>query len=197
MQNHYNLLYREQEREMFPTLKHFGVSAIPWSSIARGLLARPLSHQSQQGATDTYNASLLYPQPAATDSMVNRHVSCFILSAAHNLSRQGRGNRKQARHQHGAGQRGVGDESGGRIRASRWNHLKEVVRRSCEFQLNDSAVYYFNAIDRMASPEYMPTDQDILRSRVKTTSITETMFKVRFCVPCTFIFPRFLHALPV
>jgi guanine nucleotide-binding protein G(i) subunit alpha len=56
--------------------------------------------------------------------------------------------------------------------------VKEAVRRSREFQLNDSAVYYFNAIDRMCAPGYMPTDQDILRSRVKTTGITETTFKV-------------------
>ncbi|KAF8718535.1 hypothetical protein AX14_011803 [Amanita brunnescens Koide BX004] len=56
--------------------------------------------------------------------------------------------------------------------------VKEAVRRSREFQLNDSAVYYFNAIDRMSSPGYTPTDQDILRSRVKTTGITETTFKV-------------------
>ncbi|KAF7310351.1 G-protein alpha subunit [Mycena chlorophos] len=56
--------------------------------------------------------------------------------------------------------------------------VKEAVRRSREFQLNDSAVYYFNSIDRMASPDYLPTDQDILRSRVKTTGITETTFKV-------------------
>ncbi|KAI6121804.1 G protein alpha-subunit [Pisolithus sp. B1] len=56
--------------------------------------------------------------------------------------------------------------------------VKEAVRRSREFQLNDSAVYYFNAIDRMAAPGYLPTDQDILRSRVKTTGITETTFKV-------------------
>ena len=56
--------------------------------------------------------------------------------------------------------------------------VKEAVSRSREFQLNDSAVYYFNAIDRMAAANYMPTDQDILRSRVKTTGITETTFKV-------------------
>jgi len=56
--------------------------------------------------------------------------------------------------------------------------VKEAVRRSREFQLNDSAVYYFNQIDRMAEPSYLPTDQDILRSRVKTTGITETMFRV-------------------
>jgi len=56
--------------------------------------------------------------------------------------------------------------------------VKEAVSRSREFQLNDSAVYYFNSIERMAATNYMPTDQDILRSRVKTTGITETTFKV-------------------
>ena len=56
--------------------------------------------------------------------------------------------------------------------------IKEAVRRSREFQLNDSAVYYFNSIDRMSATNYLPTDQDILRSRVKTTGITETTFKV-------------------
>ena len=62
MQNHYNLIYREEEREMFPTLKvsmtpicakdfflkknfqHLGVGAIPWSPLARGLLARPFGN---------------------------------------------------------------------------------------------------------------------------------------------------------
>jgi len=56
--------------------------------------------------------------------------------------------------------------------------VHEAVRRSREFQLNDSAIYYFNAIDRMCQPSYQPTDQDILRSRVKTTGITETTFQV-------------------
>jgi guanine nucleotide-binding protein G(i) subunit alpha len=56
--------------------------------------------------------------------------------------------------------------------------VQAAVGRSREFQLNDSAVYYFNAIDRMSDARYMPTDQDILRSRVKTTGITETTFKV-------------------
>ncbi|KAG6875613.1 Guanine nucleotide-binding protein subunit alpha [Termitomyces sp. T32_za158] len=56
--------------------------------------------------------------------------------------------------------------------------IKEAVSRSREFQLNDSAIYYFNAIDRMSALKYLPTDQDILRSRVKTTGITETTFKI-------------------
>lgn len=56
--------------------------------------------------------------------------------------------------------------------------VREAVRRSREFQLNDSATYYFNSLERMSSPTYLPTDQDILRSRVKTTGITETNFRV-------------------
>ena len=41
MQNHYNLLYREEEREMNPLCVHEGVGVIPWSPLARGILARP------------------------------------------------------------------------------------------------------------------------------------------------------------
>ncbi|KAJ7646516.1 Aldo/keto reductase [Roridomyces roridus] len=41
MQNQYSLLYREEEREMMPTLNHFGVGCIPWSPLARGALTRP------------------------------------------------------------------------------------------------------------------------------------------------------------
>jgi guanine nucleotide-binding protein G(i) subunit alpha len=56
--------------------------------------------------------------------------------------------------------------------------IKEAIRRSCKFQLNNSAVYYFNSIERMAATNYIPTDQDILRSRVKMMGIMETMCKV-------------------
>jgi aryl-alcohol dehydrogenase-like predicted oxidoreductase len=41
MQNHYNLVYREEEREMLPLCESEGVGVIPWSPLARGFLARP------------------------------------------------------------------------------------------------------------------------------------------------------------
>ncbi|KAF9069368.1 aryl-alcohol dehydrogenase [Rhodocollybia butyracea] len=53
MQNHYSLVYREEEREMFPTLKQFGVGSIPWSPLARGLLSRPLDQQTKRGEVDS------------------------------------------------------------------------------------------------------------------------------------------------
>ncbi|KAK9711399.1 guanine nucleotide-binding protein subunit alpha, variant 2 [Basidiobolus ranarum] len=54
--------------------------------------------------------------------------------------------------------------------------VQSCFQRSREYQLNDSAKYYFDSIDRIAQPEYTPNDQDVLRSRVKTTGITETTF---------------------
>ncbi|KAJ7703779.1 NADP-dependent oxidoreductase domain-containing protein [Mycena olivaceomarginata] len=54
MQNHYSLLYREEERERcnLLSMQHFGVGSIPWSTIARGALARPLTQQSNRANTD-------------------------------------------------------------------------------------------------------------------------------------------------
>ncbi|KAI9273014.1 guanine nucleotide-binding protein subunit alpha [Phascolomyces articulosus] len=57
-------------------------------------------------------------------------------------------------------------------------NLQSVFERSREYQLNDSAKYYFDSIDRIGGPNYVPTDQDVLRSRVKTTGITETTFVI-------------------
>lgn len=47
MQPFYNLLYREEEREMLPFCRATGVGVIPWSPIARGLLAKPLSNEGE------------------------------------------------------------------------------------------------------------------------------------------------------
>ena len=54
MQNHYNLVYREEEREMFPLCKREGIGVIPWSPLARGFLTRPVAslERTQRGRTD-------------------------------------------------------------------------------------------------------------------------------------------------
>ncbi|ORZ02567.1 guanine nucleotide binding protein, alpha subunit [Syncephalastrum racemosum] len=57
-------------------------------------------------------------------------------------------------------------------------NLQSVFERSREYQLNDSAKYYFDSIERIGELNYVPTDQDVLRSRVKTTGITETTFAI-------------------
>jgi len=57
--------------------------------------------------------------------------------------------------------------------------VQHCFSRSREYQLNDSAAYYLNALDRIASPHYVPTQQDVLRTRVKTTGIIETQFNFK------------------
>merc|ERR1712135_79468 len=49
--------------------------------------------------------------------------------------------------------------------------VQHCFSRSREYQLNDSAAYYLNALDRISSQNYVPTQQDVLRTRVKTTGI--------------------------
>jgi aryl-alcohol dehydrogenase-like predicted oxidoreductase len=56
MQNHYNLLYREEEREMLPLCLHEGIGVIPWSPLARGLLARPRPTDAQIRSAGTARA---------------------------------------------------------------------------------------------------------------------------------------------
>jgi 1-deoxyxylulose-5-phosphate synthase len=67
MQNHYNLLYREEEREMIPLCEAEGVALIPWSPLARGLLAgtrrSPADTESTKRAESDDFARKLYDQP--------------------------------------------------------------------------------------------------------------------------------------
>lgn len=64
MQNHYNLVYREEEREMIPLCLEEGVGLIPWSPLARGFLAGNRSVQDRgetlRAKTDEYAHSLYY-----------------------------------------------------------------------------------------------------------------------------------------
>ena len=53
MQNHYNLLYREEEREMIPMCRAEGLGVIPWSPLARGLLSRPREHSKGETTRST------------------------------------------------------------------------------------------------------------------------------------------------
>jgi aryl-alcohol dehydrogenase-like predicted oxidoreductase len=73
MQNHYNLVYREEEREMIPLCAAEGVGIIPWSPLARGLLARPrpaTSDLRDAGTTRSGNdayATRMYDSPGDWD----------------------------------------------------------------------------------------------------------------------------------
>jgi aryl-alcohol dehydrogenase (NADP+) len=64
MQNHYNLVYREEEREMIPLCLEEGVGLIPWSPLARGFLAgnrrREDKGETERARTDTFAHDLYY-----------------------------------------------------------------------------------------------------------------------------------------
>jgi aryl-alcohol dehydrogenase (NADP+) len=67
MQNHYNLIYREEEREMLPLCREEGIGVIPWSPLARGFLAGNRRAQdfgeTTRAKTDEY-AKQMYYQPS-------------------------------------------------------------------------------------------------------------------------------------
>ena len=75
MQNHYNLLYREEEREMLRLCQAEGIGVLPWSPLARGLLARPWQTAAGSGraATDEYGKKL-YASSADDDRAVVERV---------------------------------------------------------------------------------------------------------------------------
>ncbi|GII78594.1 oxidoreductase [Sphaerisporangium rufum] len=67
MQNHHNLLYREEEREMIPLCRDQGVGLIPWSPLARGLLARAGSGAATTRAGTDARIEQLYGGPGDAD----------------------------------------------------------------------------------------------------------------------------------
>ncbi|XP_048256875.1 guanine nucleotide-binding protein G(o) subunit alpha-like [Haliotis cracherodii] len=56
--------------------------------------------------------------------------------------------------------------------------VRHSVFKGYEYELNDSAIYYFENMDRISSPSYVPTAKDVLRARVRTTGVIETCFKI-------------------
>ncbi|MGW6796869.1 aldo/keto reductase [Streptomyces chartreusis] len=58
MQNHYNLIYREEEREMLPLCADQGVGVVPWSPLARGRLTRDWDTTTGRSTTDTVGGVL-------------------------------------------------------------------------------------------------------------------------------------------
>ena len=84
MQNHYNLLYREEEREMIPLCRAEGIGLIPWSPLARGLLARSRQAGTVRAKTDDYRRQPLRARPPSLTTRSSRRVQ--TLAAAKGVS---------------------------------------------------------------------------------------------------------------
>jgi 1-deoxyxylulose-5-phosphate synthase len=98
MQNHYNLVYREEEREMLPLCRDLGVGVIPWSPLARGLLAGNRGRGGQRHTTrannDPFGDSLYFEDDFAiveanAEVAAERGLSPAQVALAWLLSRDG------------------------------------------------------------------------------------------------------------
>ncbi|MFB6074221.1 MAG: aldo/keto reductase [Haloarculaceae archaeon] len=72
MQNHYNLVYREEEREMLPLCQEEDVGVVPWSPLARGYLTRP--HEEIDATTRGEAEEHMYEHPYRQNRAVNERV---------------------------------------------------------------------------------------------------------------------------
>ena len=110
MQNHYNLLYREEEREMLPLCVDQGVGVIPWSPLARGALTRDPDATTARQETDEFGKTLYgTADPEIVDG--------------------GRRDRRRARRVTGPGRARLGVTASGRHRADRRRHQAAPPRR--------------------------------------------------------------------
>lgn len=57
--------------------------------------------------------------------------------------------------------------------------IQKAVAKGHEFALQDNLTFYFQSINRMFEPDWLPNDQDMLHARLRTTGITETLFELR------------------
>jgi len=69
MQDHYNLIYREEEREMLPLCYQHGVAVIPWSPLARGRLTRPWGETTARSVSDEFGKTL-YEETEANNAQI-------------------------------------------------------------------------------------------------------------------------------
>jgi 1-deoxyxylulose-5-phosphate synthase len=77
MQNHLNLMHREEEREMLPLCSDQGIGVIPWSPMARGKLARPWGEVTDRTEGDEYGKTLY----TATEE-ANRQINAAVAEVA-------------------------------------------------------------------------------------------------------------------
>ena len=83
MQNHYNLIYREEEREMIPLCLKEGIGVIPWSPLARGLLAGRSRPTTLRAETDTFGKQIYGEQISEVDARVIERLESVAAAEGH------------------------------------------------------------------------------------------------------------------
>lgn len=74
MQNLYNAVFREEEREMYPACKKFGMAGIPWSPVAMGFLTRPLEELEKTARGGVINEGMVGMKWTDTDKKTNQKI---------------------------------------------------------------------------------------------------------------------------
>lgn len=82
MQNHLNLLYREEEREMLPLCADQGIAVMPWSPLARGRLARAWNESTERLETDAFGKTLYVESDAQVVEQVGKVAQARGISRA-------------------------------------------------------------------------------------------------------------------
>jgi aryl-alcohol dehydrogenase-like predicted oxidoreductase len=76
MQDHYNLIYREEERDMLPLGYQEEVAVIPWSPLARGKLTRPWGETTARSVSDEFGKTL-YSESEANDAQIAERLAAI------------------------------------------------------------------------------------------------------------------------
>lgn len=82
MQNHYNLLYREEEREMMGLCADQGIGVIPWSPLARGRLTRDWDEATERSGSDAFGKTLYVPEDKKIVEAVSQVATARGISRA-------------------------------------------------------------------------------------------------------------------
>jgi aryl-alcohol dehydrogenase (NADP+) len=133
MQNHYNLVYREEEREMIPLCREEGIGIVPWSPVARGFLAGNRNArdfgETLRARTDDFAHRLYYNESdftvvdRVTEIAKRRGVSNAQIAIAWMLARPG--------------------ITAPIIGASKMHHLEDAIR-ACDLTLSDDEIRELN-----------------------------------------------------
>ncbi|KAF7364101.1 Heterotrimeric G-protein alpha subunit [Mycena sanguinolenta] len=119
-------------------------------------------------------------QNCGMEDLLRDKLVCETILPATNASSQGRPTPAGKEGQGGEGQDIMSHELADAIGVL-WRDpvvAKVLDEHQSEFYLMDSAAYFLTALPRLAHPEYIPTEDDVLRARAQSTAITETRFNM-------------------
>ena len=158
MQNHYNLAYREEEREMIPLCVHEGLGLVPWSPLARGFLTGSRSREDKQPTARAQNDEF-------ADNLYFREADFRVLDAVRAVAKERGASAAQVALAWLLGRPGVDAPIVG---ATKLGHLADLVK-ALDVSLSEEET---SALEAPYEPHPVlghtpPSPRDVLRSRLR------------------------------